>query len=192
MKAYFVFTFIFFSLYTVCLPQSLKIGTVDLNEIFEQHPKTKEARERISKVEEGFRTKAEMSQANLRKDYEKANELQARVNNTALSQERREAAQQELVKLVREIQQKEQEMQRTNAANVEELQKLMIELRSEIVNEITETVKKYAKEKNYSIVFDKTGQGLTNAPIVLFATEGIDFSAEIIKIIKEKYTTKQQ
>jgi Skp family chaperone for outer membrane proteins len=171
--------------------QSVKVGTVDLNEIFEQHPKTKEARDRISKVEEGFRTKAEMSQTSLRRDYEKANELQARVNNTALSQERREAAQQELVALVREIQQKEQEMQRTNAANVEEIQKLMLELRSEIVNEISDLVKKYAKENNYAFVFDKTGQGLTSAPIVLFAADGLDFSAEIIKVIKEKYAKKQ-
>ena len=172
--------------------QTLKIGTVDLNEIFEQHPKTKEARERISKVEEGFRTKAEMSQSSLRREYEKANDLQSRVNNTALSQERRQAAQQELVTLVREIQQKEQEIQRTNAANVEEIQKLMLELRSEIVNEISQLVREYAKKNNYTLVFDKTGQGLTSAPIVLFAADPLDFSQEIIKIIKEKHTPQKQ
>ncbi len=168
----------------------VKVGTVDLNLIFEEHPKTAEARQRISKVEEGYRTQAELNQTNLRKDYEKANELKARAENTALSKERREAAQQELVNLVREIQQKEQELQRTTASNVQNIQELMQNLRSEIVDEITLIVKDFAKTNNYSFVFDKTGQGLTSAPIVLYAAEGLDFSQEIIKLIKDKYAKK--
>lgn len=185
---------VFFTLFMVipAYPQGgpVKVGTVDLNLIFEEHPKTAEARQRIAKVEEGYRTQAEMNQTNLRRDYEKANELRARAENTALSRERREAAQQELVNLVREIQQKEQELQRTNAANIQNIQELMQKLRNEIVEEISEIVRNFAKENNYSFVFDKTGQGLTSAPIVLFAADGLDFSQEIIKIIKEKHEKK--
>lgn len=53
-------------------------------------------------------------------------------------------------------------------------------MRGDIVQDILKVVEARVKSEGYDIVFDKSGQGVSQVPVVLFSTPSMDFSDSVI------------
>jgi Skp family chaperone for outer membrane proteins len=59
-------------------------------------------------------------------------------------------------------------------------------MRQRIVEEITQTVEQYARDKGLLSVVDSSGHSLNGVPVVLFADAKLDITDEIIDLLNKE------
>lgn len=115
---------------------------------------------------------AQAKLAQSKSDFEKQRadlEKQAKVLSGSAFEARREALAKKQVDLQRSAQDMQAELARLNEQEV-----------SKVVAQIQEVVKELAKERKYTFVFEKDRQ------TVLYASDRIDISADVVKILDKK------
>jgi outer membrane protein len=158
-----------------------KIGTVDLNKIFESYYKTAEAKARIGESEAAYRKDRQIKMEDYQKLVDEVNKLREDAQNPALAGEVKEQKTKAFQEKIKEVQLREREIMQFDNQRRGELQNTMLRQRNAIVEEITAKIKDYAAKNGFTFVFDKTGQSAAGAPMVVYAVDAVDFSPEIIK-----------
>jgi len=159
----------------------VKIGTVDLNKVFEAYYKTAESKARVGEIEASYKKERQLKMEDYQKLVDEVNKLRDDAQNPALAadvQKQKEAAFKEKVK---EVQMREGEVRQFDSQRQREIQSTMMRMRNNIVEEISATVKEHAAKAGFTIVLDKTGQSMAGAPMVVYAADNLDFSEDIIK-----------
>jgi outer membrane protein len=170
-----------------------KVGTVDLNRIFDAYYKTADAKGRIAESEEAYKKDRALKIEDFQKLRDEVEKITKDASNPALAADVKEQKKLQFQQKLQELQNREREIQQFDATRRQELANTMLRLRNTIVEEIVVVIKDYAQKNGYTYVFDKTGQSAANAPMVVFAEENLDFSAKIIEIVnanKPAGTTK--
>ena len=169
--------------------QSLKVGIVDMNRVFAEYYKTKDADKVVNEQKEAAKKELE----SINNDYKKlldsyqnlAKELKDPAIGEALRKKKTEEAQQVASKaraLEREKKELTDRRQRMLLTEVDRKRKALIE-------EIQDVVSNMAKKKNYDVVFDKSGLGTRGIPFLLHSKDGVDFSEELIGELNKGATT---
>ena len=169
--------------------QSLKVGIVDMNRVFAEYYKTKDADKVVNEQKEAAKKELE----SINNDYKKlldsyqnlAKELKDPAIGEALRKKKTEEAQQVASKaraLEREKKELTDRRQRMLLTEVDRKRKALIE-------EIQDVVSDMAKKKNYDVVFDKSGLGTRGIPFLLHSKDGVDFSEELIGELNKGATT---
>ncbi len=163
----------------------LKIGTVDINRVFQSDAKTKEAEAKINEAKRA--AEKELSE---RADTYKAaiaaiNQLNAQLDQPALSAAARAEKTGERDRKIAEIRGMEREIAEFRHTRERQLQEQMQRMKEGIVREITAVVLDLAQARKLDLVFDKSGVNFNGISPVLFAREGDDFTAEVISALQK-------
>ena len=160
-----------------------KIGTIDLQKVFDGYWKTKQADKLLKDRQQDFKE----ARDNMIQEYETANseyrKLAEGANDQAVSRSERDRRKQEAeTKLldVREIESSVKQFDQQAIATLEDQKK---RARNDIVREIKDLVIQIAKRDRYSLILDVSGNTFNQTPLVLYSDGTADISEEILRTL---------
>ena len=165
--------------------QSLKVGVVDMANLFDEHYKT--AEKNIVFQEEQERVKAEIERLNGQglALQEEAQGLAEQLNNPVLKDDAKAGIEQQARTKVEEMQRKQQEMNALMQNSSESLKQRIMNFRTLLMDEISQVAQEVAKRQGITMLFDKSGPSLLGMPAVLYAEDGLDITAEVLTEINK-------
>jgi outer membrane protein len=157
-----------------------RIATVDLNHLFDNYWKTREAeaalKKRASDLEQDHRSMLE----ELRKHSEEHQKLLASASDQAVSEEERERRKQSAeakLKQMRDLQESIAQFERQARATIDEQRNRM---RNNLLGEIRTAVQSRARAAGYSLVLDVSARSAQNTPIVLYSSGDNDITQAVL------------
>lgn len=158
----------------------MKIGTVDLNKIFEGYYKTEQAKATVNTLQNNYNNDRKIKTDDYAKRRDEVVKLRDEANNPALSADIKQQKNLLLQEKGKELLALEREIMEFDRQRRGDIQQQMLRMRNEVVKEITDTVQAIAKQQGFSLVFDKTGQSMAAAPLLVFANDALDFSQVVV------------
>jgi outer membrane protein len=174
-----------FAVLTFLMPpagaQGMKVGIVDMSRVFAEYYKTKDAEQDVNDQKE--LAKKELEQRNLQYKalIEKYQLLAKQIKDPAITAELRAQKQEEAKAIASEARSLEREKKEFADRRQRMLLTEVDRARKAIIEEIQDLVKATAKQRNYDIVFDKSGVGDRGIPFLLHSKDAVDFSKAIIE-----------
>lgn len=163
----------------------MKVGTVDMNKVFQSYYKTKDAENKINEQLAAFQSEFNSRQEGYRKSLEEIQEMNKKMEDKALAQAKKDELNKSRESKIQENQQMGRELesfQRTRARQIDEQR---ARERNRIVEEIMDVVKKKVGTDNFDLVLDKGGLSFSQVPVVLFSRDNFEFSEEIIRTLNK-------
>jgi outer membrane protein len=139
--------------------QELKVGYVDLAEVFDNYQRTKASDAALEKRGKQKEAELEGRMSELKK---------LRQNLELLSDDSREAKQ-------REIEEKSEELQRFRTSTARDLRRERDKIAKEILGEIQQGIDEYAKANGFSLIVDER--------LLLYGQSAYDLTDEILKLL---------
>jgi len=149
-----------------------RLAVVDLTAVFEAHPRTKEATEKLTAERDAARKKFRAESEALKNALQRHQEL--------LREGKRAEASAELEK-ANALERSIAELGTTNQKNLEEQFR---QAKQAIVDDISRVVREFNAEKGYAMVFDKSASSANGLSQVIDAPGADDITAEIIARVK--------
>jgi outer membrane protein len=165
--------------------QGMKIGTVDMDKIFNEYYKTKQARERLKEVEEQAKTELDDRMDFYKGVLEEIKQIEQEARNEALSEEARSEAETKFQEKAREARSLEQEITEFRQTRQRQIREQIMRMRRGLIREIIEVIDEEVKAQNYDLVFDKSGPSAAGYPLVVYSRPGLEFTDQIIEKINE-------
>lgn len=159
----------------------MKIGTVDLNKIFEGYYKTEQAKATVNTLQNNYNNDRKIKTDDYTKRRDEVVKLRDEANNPALSADIKQQKNLLFQEKSKELVALEREIMEFDRQRRSDIQQQMLRMRNEVVKEITDMVQAIAKQQGFSLVFDRTGQSMAAAPLLVFANEALDFSQVVIE-----------
>jgi len=138
----------------------LRIGFVDMNRLFTSHPKTKSAETELNRSRATAKADLDERLANLKR-------LMARVEQTSGSQKER---------LLGEARNMDSAISEFRESQERVLQEKFVEMRREIILEITAVVESVAEEHRLNVLLDLSGMSMGQVPVVIYANKVFDIT----------------
>jgi len=158
-----------------------KKAYVDMSEIFKNYYKTAKQQKSLKRQEEVYKEKAEEMGSKIQELQKKRNKLEDKSNNVALSEEARNQHKQEALAVEDRYQAKQQELRKYLQNKQQELRKRYMNIRKNIVDEITEDIRSYADENGIQVVFDVSGLTNNLLPVIIHYPESKEITRKIIE-----------
>jgi outer membrane protein len=165
--------------------QSLKIGTVDMQRAFKEYNKTKDAEAKINDAKNAAKKEYDDRADTYKKALDKVNNLNKQLESTALSADAKSKATKERDDEIANIKNMEREINEFRQTRERQLQEQALRMREGIVKEITDVVMDKVKATHLDLVFDRSGMSLNGVPVVMFAPENWDFTAEVLTALNK-------
>lgn len=161
--------------------QGMKVGIVDMNRVFAEYYKTKDAEQDVNDQKELAKKELEERNVQYKALIEKYQLLAKQIKDPAITAELRAQKQQEAKTIASEARSLEREKKEFADRRQRMLLTEVDRARKAIIEEIQDLVKTTAKQRNYDIVFDKSGVGDRGIPFLLHSKDAVDFSKAIIE-----------
>jgi outer membrane protein len=168
----------------------VKIGTVDMNRVFSDYYKTKEAQAKYSEAEKSANDDLNSRVETLKKSMQEISQANSDLQKQTLSKEDLEAKRKELQPKIDAARTLDREIADFRSAKQKALQDQFLRMRKDIVDDIMKTVNELVKAKGFDIVFDKSGLSAGAVPVVLYSREDLDFSAEVTAALNKNAPAK--
>jgi outer membrane protein len=159
---------------------TMKIGTLDMKQVFDSYYKTKEAEAKINEA----RGQAKKELDERLEIFNKAQADARKLNEEANKPELTEKAKGEKAKVLNEklqalgtLQREIQEFQQTRERQLSEQS---VRSRNSLLEEINAVVSSKIKAAGYDLVLDKSGQSLNAVGLVVFSKDSMDFTADVV------------
>lgn len=162
-----------------------QIALVDMETVFTKYYKTELADKQLKVLAEEYNSerKEMVSQyESLQQDF---NSMRDEAQNVALSEDVRTRKKEELDEKVVELRDQERKIQRFQESHQKQLQEQSLRMRKRIVTEIHDEISTYAKSKGITLVLDSSGQSLNGVEVVLYATNQLDITADVIGVLNK-------
>jgi Skp family chaperone for outer membrane proteins len=171
----------------------IKVGTIDMKQVFDTYYKTKDAEGKINEA----RTQAKKELDERLDSFNKAQEEAKKFNEEANKPELSAAAKADKSKLLNEklqalgaLQREIQEFQQTRERQLSEQS---VRSRNSLVEEINKVIGDKVKAAGYDIVLDKSGQSLNAVGVVIFSRDSFDFTNDVVtELNKSKPAAKAE
>lgn len=171
----------------------VKVGTIDMKQVFDTYYKTKDAEGKINEA----RTQAKKELDERLDSFNKAQEEAKKLNEEANKPELSAAAKSDKSKLLNEklqalgaLQREIQEFQQTRERQLSEQS---VRSRNSLVEEINKVIGDKVKAAGYDIVLDKSGQSLNAVGVVIFSRDSFDFTNDVVnELNKSKPAAKAE
>lgn len=166
-----------------------KIVVVDLDQVFDAHPKTVASSADLKKREAD--ALAEMEQL-----VERQKTLQADIEAARLAA-KSELLSEDAKKEKRQLlEQKETEYQafvvsarRQQELKLQSLREEVLEMRKQIVEEMRAELNAFAKAEGYALIFDKSGLTMNGVPVIAYSHPALDVTQAFIEYIRSDKAT---
>jgi outer membrane protein len=158
----------------------MKVGTIDMKQVFDGYYKTKDAEAKINES----RAQAQKELAERLDTFNKAQEQARKLNDEAGKAELSEKAKAEKVKGLNEKLQElgvmQREVQEFQQTRERQLSEQSVRSRNVLVEEINKVVSDVVKANGYDLVFDKSGQSLNAVNVLVHSKDSFDFTADVL------------
>jgi Skp family chaperone for outer membrane proteins len=158
----------------------MKVGTIDMKQVFDGYYKTKDAEAKINES----RAQAQKELAERLDTFNKAQEQARKLNDEAGKAELSEKAKAEKVKGLNEKLQElgvmQREVQEFQQTRERQLSEQSVRSRNSLVEEINKVVSDVVKANGYDLVFDKSGQSLNAVNVLVHSKDSFDFTADVV------------
>ena len=159
---------------------SLKIATVDMQQLFKEYHRTNEAQKQINVERAKIQTENNERLARIRELEAELQTMRKQLEDPSLSEKRKQdllkefnMKRQEGVALDRE---RREYLQRRNTA----LNEKMVQRMRGILEEIRKLVEERAKSEDFDYVFDKSGLSTSQVPFLLYTKDATDVTPGIL------------
>jgi len=163
----------------------IKIGTVDMNKVFSEYSKTKDAQNKYSLAEKAANDDLNTRVESLKKSMEEISALNADLEKAELGQDSRAAKLKDREAKVAAARTLDREIADFRTAKQKGLQDQFLKMRKDIVDDIMKTMNDLAKAKGFDLVFDKSGLSAGAIPVVLYSRDEYDFSSEVLAALNK-------
>lgn len=163
----------------------LKIGVVDMNKVFGDYSRTKDAQEKYSQAEKAANDDLNKRVEMLKNSMREINQINSDLEKSQLSPEAKEAKNKEREAKVVAARTLDREIADFRTAKQKALQDQFLRMRKDIVDDIMKTVVELVKARNYDIVFDKSGLSAGAVPVVLYSRAEMDFSQDVVAALNK-------
>lgn len=163
----------------------VKIGILDMNAIFTQYHRTKDAESKLNDARAAAKTELDTRLETLKKSMDEINKLNADFEKPELSKDAKEKAARERDEKVVEARNLDREIAEFRGTRERQLQEQFIRMRKDLIDDIMKIVTEKVNAGGYDLVLDKSGMSMGQVSVVLFSKEGMDFSSEIIDILNK-------
>ncbi|MFP3984005.1 MAG: OmpH family outer membrane protein [Desulfurivibrionaceae bacterium] len=150
-----------------------KIGTVDLQKVLSESESGQAGQKKLEQKVEEFRAKFADRRGKIEALQESIDK-----KKSVWSEETLKEKQQELSKMEREFQVKQEDAKY-------ELEQIQEDVMQPILKDLQDIIEEYGKEHGYTLILDNTEKGLSSRSGLLYASESIDISDEILDILNE-------
>ena len=161
-----------------------KIGTVDLDQVFEAHPKTAAATADFNQREE--EAKAELKKLS-EKQHAMEEELEAArdaAKSPLLSEETRKEKRQLAEQKETEYQAFILSTRRQQESKLRALREEVLDMRKQIVDEMQAELAEFAEAEGYALILDKSGLTANGLSVIAFSRDALDVTAKFIEYIQ--------
>jgi serine/threonine protein kinase/vacuolar-type H+-ATPase subunit D/Vma8 len=162
-----------------------EILLVDMNRIFKEYSKTKDAEARINSAKDAAKKEYDDRAENYKKALAEINALNAQLDSATLSVAVKTEKAKEREEKVANIKNMEREINDFRQTREKQLQEQATQMRTEIVKEITQEV----ASLNATIrgfVYDRSGSSSNGVPLLIFAPARADVSEKVIAALNRK------
>ena len=158
----------------------MKVGTIDMKQVFDSYYKTKDAEAKINES----RAQAQKELAERLDTFNKAQEQARKLNDEAGKSELSEKAKAEKVKGLNEKLQElgvmQREVQEFQQTRERQLSEQSVRSRNSLVEEINKIVSDVVKTNGYDLVFDKSGQSFNAVNVLVHSKDSFDFTSDVL------------
>lgn len=176
--------------FTVSAQAQLKVGTIDMKQVFDTYYKTKEAEGKINEA----RTQAKKELDERLDTFNKAQEEAKKLNEEANKPELAEKAKAEKAKALNEKLQAlgslQREIQEFQQSRERQLSEQSVRSRNALLEEINKVIDVKVKAGGYDLVLDKSGQSLNAVGVLIHSKESFDFTADIVSELNKNKDVK--
>jgi outer membrane protein len=165
----------------------VKIGTVDMNRVFSEYSKTKDAQAKYAEAEKAANDDLNSRVETLKKSMQEISALNADLEKSDSGKEEKVKDRDAKVAAARVL---DREIADFRTAKQKALQDQFLRMRKDIVDDIMKTVNDLVKAKAYDVVFDKSGLSAGAVPVVLYSRDDLDFSSDVIAALNKNVPAK--
>ena len=169
----------------------VKFGTVDMNRVFSEYYKTKDAQAKYADAETTANKDLNDRVEVLKKSMQEISQINSDLEKPELSKEAKDAKLKDRELKVAAARTLDREISDYRSTKQKMLQDQFLRMRKDIVDDIMKTVTDLVKAKAYDIVFDKSGLSAGAVPVVLYSREDLDFSQEVIAALNKNAPVKK-
>ncbi|HEY5752643.1 MAG TPA: OmpH family outer membrane protein [Chthoniobacterales bacterium] len=162
-----------------------KVGTVDMNKVFQSYYKTKDAEAKINDARGQAKTELDGRMESYKKLIDEINKLNDELKRPELSNETKEQKAKLRDDKINDAKSMEREINEFRGTREKQLQEQAVRMRNGIVEEINRLIQDKVKTENFDLVLDRSGASLNGVPFLLYAKESFDFSDAIITALNK-------
>jgi len=163
----------------------LNVGTVDVNRIFKEYRKSKEADAKINDAKNAAKSEFDERVDAYKKELEEINKLNAQIDAPALTADAKAQKAKQRDEKIATLKNMEREITDFRQTREQQLQQQAQHLQENLLSEITAVVLEQAKAKNLDLVFDTSGASLNRFSPILFSKERADFTSDVIAALNK-------
>jgi outer membrane protein len=163
----------------------VKFGTVDMNRVFSDYYKTKDAQTKYADAEKAANDDLNGRVETLKASMKDISQLNTDIQKSDLAKDDADAKKKDLQTKVAAARALDKEIADYRSSKQKSLQDQFLRMRKDIVDDIMKTVSDLVKAKGYDIVFDKSGLSAGAVPVVLYARDDLDFSQDVITALNK-------
>lgn len=162
-----------------------KVGTVDMNKVFQSYYKTKDAEAKINDARGQAKTELDGRMDGYKKLIDEINKLNDELKRPELSNETKEQKAKLRDDKINDAKSMEREINEFRGTREKQLQEQAVRMRNNIVDEINKLIQDKVKTENFDLVLDRSGSSLNGVPFLLYAKDSFDFSDSIITALNK-------
>jgi len=163
----------------------VKIGTLDMNAIFTQYYKTKDAETKLNEARAAAKKELDDRLETLKKSMDEINKINADLEKPELSKDAKDKAMKGRDEKVNDARNLDREITEFRGTRERQLQEQFVRMRKDIIDEIMKIVNDKVKAAAYDIVFDKSGMSMGQIPVLIYSRSDLDFSKDIVDTLNK-------
>lgn len=164
------------------------IALVDMNRIFKEYSRTKDAEQKINKAKDRAKDEYDDRTTVYKTLLAEINSLNSQIDSSSLSATAKTARSKERDEKIAKVKAMEKEINDFRTTREKALQEQATQMRTEIVNEMTREIASL-NPASKSIVYDRSGNSLNGVPVLVFAPESVDVSNKMIAALNQNGRT---
>jgi serine/threonine protein kinase len=164
------------------------IAFVDMNRIFKEYSKTKDAEAKINEAKNLAKKEYDDRAETYKKRLDEINKLSQQLDSASLSADAKAAKAKERDEKIAKIKELEKEINDFRTTREKQLQEQALQMRTEIISEITREVTSLNRDPR-CMIYDRSGLSLSGVPLVVFAPNRADMSDKVTSALNQKGRT---
>jgi outer membrane protein len=162
-----------------------RIATVDLNRVFNEYYKTPMAQGKLKETVDSYTKEQDEMMATYKKGIDELNKLREEQEKSEYTAEVREQKRKAVAEKLAETQKQQRDIEDYRASHQKILQEQTQRMRQTILKEINEVIGKEARDQNYMMVLDKSGNTLNGVPALIFSQDSLEITDDVVKILNK-------